>query len=200
MLRPFAFVSTIALMSASSANAATVQFFDLPDTRFENPAAIATTGDVRQNVTRTWSWFSNPWPTAGADPNQDPTAWFTGVGAKASATYAFDLSGGVSFVWGTPDYYNRVEFLWGDIVVDSLQLNASYDLSPALRRTGAALAVFSDIAGGVFDGMRMSSPRISFEFANLTTSPPIAPIPLPAGGALLLTALGGLAIARKRKA
>ncbi|MDO5613043.1 MAG: VPLPA-CTERM sorting domain-containing protein [Paracoccus sp. (in: a-proteobacteria)] len=164
-----------------------------------NPVAVETTGTARQNATRTWSWYSNPWPTAGVDPNKDPTAWFTGLGPNSSATYAFDLSDGASFVWGTPDFYNRVEFLLGDTVVDSFQLTARNDLGPASRRNGAALAVFSNIAGGVFDGMRFSTPRISFEYANLTTTVTIAPIPLPAGGVLLLTALGGLAIARKRK-
>lgn len=55
--------------------------------------------------------------------------------------------------------------------------------------------MFSDILGGVFDGIRFSSKDYSMEFANLT----VAPIPLPAGGVLLLTAVGGLAIAQRRR-
>lgn len=198
MFARLALMGTVAFAVVPAADAATVQFFDLPDARVMNPLAIATTGDVRENKTRTWPLFGNPWPGATNKPADAPNAWFTGIGRNASATYAFDLSGGASFVWGTPDYYNKIEFLLGDGVVDTFALKAGDIVAPAVHRTGAALAVFSNIIGGVFDGIRFSSTQYSFEIANLTTTPP-APIPLPAGGALLLTAIGGLAVARRRK-
>lgn len=185
-------------LAGTNADAATLQFTALPVASAKNPLAVSTSGDVRQNLTRDYGHFENPWtPGKVYKAHAYPTAYYTGVGKGGSATYRFDLANAASFVWGSPDFYNKVEFLRGARVVDSYQLGPRVRLAPASRGQSAAMATFSDIIGGVFDGIRFSSLDYSFEFSNFTTTP--APVPLPAGGALMLTAVGGLALARKRR-
>lgn len=73
-------------------------------------------------------------------------------------------------------------FTFGSVGADGVQLLISNDLGAALFDTFGA----AGLAGA--------------EFGFAVPAPQLAAVPLPAGGFLLLTALGGVAIARRRKA
>lgn len=53
MLRYAALLGAFSLTASPAADAATVQFFEVPQDRFLNPVAVSTEGDVRENRTRT---------------------------------------------------------------------------------------------------------------------------------------------------
>ncbi|MDO5706575.1 MAG: VPLPA-CTERM sorting domain-containing protein [Paracoccus sp. (in: a-proteobacteria)] len=189
---------TAVLALPLAAEAATVSFSVLPDSAVMNPLANATTGVVHENITGSvTNEYRSPWQSAGsAIDYNDASAWYTSVQGGGSATYDLGLSSALSFVWGSPDTYNTVEFLLGGMVVDTVILGAGDVILPGSFATNSALATFADIGQGVFDSVRMLSGGNSFEFANLGTAP--APIPVPAAGVLLLTALGGMAALRRR--
>ena len=70
-------------------------------------------------------------------------------------------------------------------------------LSGATPQTATGtLSVFTQVTDVTFDRLVFSAGKPALEYANLT----IAAVPLPAGGLLLLAALGGVAALRRRKA
>lgn len=196
-------ISTLALAAALAlpvvGEAATVSFSSLPAAVQANATADATTGTVYQNIYGSVSEiYRSPWESAGSPiSHNDPGALYTSVQGGATATYNVGNSTGLSFVWGSPDTYNLLEFLLGNTVIDSVTLGIGHNILPASWGTDSALASFSDIAGGMFDAIRFSSGTNSFEFANLSSTP--APVPVPAAGLLLITAIGGMAVVRRRK-
>lgn len=202
MMIPTRLAVLFAAMSvAPVAQAATLSYGPLPPAAVANPLAVSTTGTVHQNVTFDRPRFDNPWtvpdPVTGVE-TPGPTDLYTGVSQNGSATYRFDLSVAASFVWGSLDSVNRVEFLRGTKVVDSYTPVDGRRGLPDIYRGGRSfLATFTGITGGAFDGIRFSTGDFAFEFANLTVT--AAPVPLPACGALLLGALGGLVVLRRRK-
>lgn len=104
----------------------------------------------------------------------------------------------LSLLWGSIDAYNGLIFFNGDAEVAQV---GGQDVLNAGANPEGLEAVFVSISGiGKFDSVLFISDyleqgdiRPAFEFSN------VAAVPLPAGGVLLLTALGGLAIARRRK-
>lgn len=196
--RPIATAALAVVLAAPAAQAATVSFSALPNTSFATMAPTATTGTVQVNVTNSVPGDRrSPWKSTPADGNPlATTGIFTAVLAGASALYEFGTRQiAATFVWGSPDDYNKVEFLRGGAVVDTYEITPVTNIAPATFRQNGATATFTDIAGGSFDAMRFSSSDFSFEYANLS----VAPIPLPAGGLLLIAGLGGLAAMRRRK-
>ncbi len=119
-----------------------------------------------------------------------------GGGAASPATLSFGKEQtAFNMLWGSIDSYNEIEFksgsstvaTWtGTNIVDTFTLDGN---SPTFEQV--ALLRF-DIADG-FDSVEFRSVGSnSFEFA-------LAPVPLPAGGLLLLTALGGVAALRRKR-
>lgn len=112
----------------------------------------------------------------------------------------------LKLLWGSLDNYQKIEFFSGATKLFSLtgQKEATdrgyTPPNPAKPQNYEVVELvkfsnFRDRANNpaMFDSVVFSSTGKSMEFA-------LAPIPLPAGGLLLLTALGGVVMLRRRKA
>ncbi|EDM72758.1 hypothetical protein RAZWK3B_01020 [Roseobacter sp. AzwK-3b] len=106
----------------------------------------------------------------------------------------------LSLLWGSVDLYNAIEFYAGGSLVETV---SGADIFASGGEPAASGAAFVKISGFNFDevkfysnfGLSGGTDQPAFEFSNV-----VAAVPLPAGGLLLLTALGGLGVAsRKRK-
>jgi hypothetical protein len=198
-LRHAAFLGMLALASVAPAAAATITFTDsLPGVAMPNPLATGMSVTGTSGLTTVLS--EN---VSGSIVNERRSPWdagnstvdFTARGAFYSAiqngTAYFDLGvvrGGISFVWGTPGPQNVLElFLNG---VSQFQVTGTGAVSPN-EATYSRLTTVSDVR---FDRITFTAAKPAFEFANLT----ISAVPLPAGGLLLLGALGGLMMLRRR--
>jgi hypothetical protein len=188
---------------APAAQAATLSWGALPAVPQANPIATATSGIVSENVTdsvggvRLSPWDYTPPVTQDGNP-------FTSVGCDNSngactawALYEFERTmKSLSFVWGSPDGYNTVEFLLRGTVVDSVSGQEPVDAFGSGGNLALPTVTISDIAGGQFDAVRFVSGAPAFEYAQVR----VAAVPVPAAGLLLAGALGGLAALRRRKA
>ena len=107
---------------------------------------------------------------------------------SGTAAYALNL------LWGSIDGYNSIEFFSG---VASLGVVSNTDIAPSSTEgAGVGASYVRIISDMEFDSVVFTSTSNAFEFANVSVSE----VPLPAGILLLGTALGGLGIARNRKA
>jgi hypothetical protein len=106
----------------------------------------------------------------------------------------------INLLWGSIDTYNTLSFFSGATNVFSLtgtQLAAILGVSLVPGSTAnydqVALLNFGGFDQAGFDSIEFRTTGIAFEFG-------LAPVPVPAAGLLLLTALGGIAVLRRRKA
>ena len=105
----------------------------------------------------------------------------------------------LSLLWGSLDDYNIIQFFRGGSEIASAT-GADVLANGGEPSASGAAFVKLFVAGG-FDEVhfRSDAPAFledtaAFEFSNVT-----AAVPLPAGGLLLITALGGMAFLRRRK-
>lgn len=177
--------AALAVGLAGAAPAATVVFTTAPLTVASNQVATAFSGTYSQIVTTDVAGVrKNPYGPASLNPYSSITGF---------AEYTFSaLQAAVSFVWGTPDNYNSVVFYRGNTIVDTVVGNGTGVNVPLSRAT-----ITNIDSGKGFDAIRFVSTQPAFEYAFLEFTP--APIPVPAAGLLLLTALGGIAVLRRRK-
>lgn len=189
--------AVLAIGLAGAAPAATVMFGALPATAVANPLATLTSGTVIENSPvdiasdrkgngRFGPWAGTPVGVPGV------SQVYTSV-ARGFAEYSFgSVMKTLTFVWGTPDPFNVVDFFRDGVLVDSI--NGSLFASRAIN-VDMPLTMVSDILGGGFDTLQFRSKGVAFEYASVS----VAAIPVPAAGLLLLTALGGIAALRRRK-
>lgn len=180
---------TAAIAAGTAAFAAPIA---LPGT--EGLSVIAGGGEVIATYQGTTAAYSNDlYLDNGDDDYTNDLFLFNNQTSAVGST--FNLG---SFASGT-------ELLFRLFVNNTLQ---NYFTGPASRNpdgvaharvqsdwevVGTTLVSFEDLFNGPFDYN-----DLSFSFTN-TSGEVIAPVPLPAGGLLLLAALGGLAVVRRRK-
>lgn len=205
-----------AMLAGASVSAATVTIVDSSTQGGGNQAHVFgagynayTNGGAGWNADPTWT----PPPANQGGISQSP---FNNTPIAASQTYFASIFNGApgdgggaqspvtltfgktqsafNILWGSIDSYNEIEFLLlgaSQLVqtgTDIVNLGSLGGVTPTFEQV--ALVKFSDLQ---FDSVKFTSNgQNSFEFA-------LAPVPLPAGGLLLLGALGGLAALRRRK-
>jgi hypothetical protein len=190
------FLQVLALCLAIPASAATISYSDsLPTAVTANPLTTSTVGmsvTLAENVTGTiLNDRRSPWdaPNSMVSPIAANAVYSAVRNGGAIFDFGYDR-GGLSLVWGTPGPLNVLElFLNG---VSQLRLTGTDAVGP----NGVAYSRFTEITDVRFDRVVFSAGNPAFEFANLS----IASVPLPAGGLLLIGALGGLMVLRRRQA
>ena len=187
MLKSLSAAALAVLVAATGASAATVSFSAATPTNAPNPLASSISGTVLENTTGSVEGVKRS-PFQGGAAFDDNFA-YTSVGGGASATFDFGFnSTGLSFIWGSPDTYNLLTFYDnGSTTGETLVFdNAGANLDNPFATITTALN---------FDRVMFSSGSNAFEFAELS----VAAVPVPASGLLLLSALGGIGLARRRK-
>lgn len=146
--------------------------------------------------------YRSPWDN---NTLEDTNSYFA-VGPNTEPNpVKLSFSGGTSalnILWGSVDSYNSLAFSaiagGSDVSITGTDVAAAIGGtcgSPSNFGCTALLRLTINDDNGAattFGTAAFSSGSQAFEFA-------LAPVPLPAGGLLLLTALGGLAVARRRK-
>lgn len=132
------------------------------------------------------------------DPFEDTAlagSVYSSVSRGQAATFDIPIgASAISFIWGSPDAHNTLELFNMGVSVFSITGSAVAALASAPTAVRAVVVSISDV---VFDSYVKSSALNAFEFANTTTTP----IPLPAAGWMLISALAGMGfISRRRKA
>lgn len=101
-------------------------------------------------------------------------------------------SNSLSFLWGSPDSYNYVQVFLNDATSTIFSLaNIPPMVSSGLL---ANYVTFGATAGTKITSVNFSTSGTAFEFSNIRPSE----VPVPAGGALLLAGLAGVAALRRR--
>ncbi|CAJ1369813.1 MAG: VPLPA-CTERM sorting domain-containing protein [Roseibium album] len=197
----FAGIAAAIFLAASTVASAapTLSFSGLNQAQIEaltpvaNIAPTSTTGNYFNNVIG--NQFNggggliarSPWEGTS---HQNTDGVFSSVQGGSSATFEFDkVQTGLSMIWGSPDSYN-------DLVITLLGGGGTYTINGNdVKGPSGILASLVGVTNVAFQKIVLTSGSNAFEFANLKTTP----VPIPAGALLLVTAVGGLALVRRRK-
>lgn len=169
----------------TAASAATISYSATPNVATANPIGTLIAGDFDQNVTDPGlvPGRRSPWQGTTLDGSV-----YSSITGAASYTFG-SLRTKLSLVWGSPDAYNTLSFLLDGVEVGSV--NGIELVGCCGTNIPSSLITISGV--GQFDEVVFTSGAPAFEYAN------VAAVPLPAGGLLLLGALGGIAALRRRK-
>ncbi|WP_373088074.1 hypothetical protein [Sneathiella sp.] len=195
LISAFIGVAGAAFLLIAPAQSATVTWTnDVPvaDTGVPHYTSKSATGAVYENVTTSQSGlYRSPWEGTALEN----IGTYTSVSADTYASYVFDTAvSKISFMWGSVDDYNRLEFYNNGAWVDFLAGSDS-QLDSAQKTTGFILATV--MAGGLFDEVRFISASNAFEYANLSAVPLPAALPLYGAG---LAVMGFVGWRKRRKA
>jgi len=163
------------------------------------PALSGAGATFAMDETGTAPFRESPW--AVANSTLDPatavySALFNDSGAKTAVSASFDFGGvfnRLSLVWGSPGPTNTLTLLLGGVVQVAMTGEAARTL---VDSAGGKRSVLVTLTGWQFDEMVIGADHRALEFANLQATV----VPVPAAGLLLVTALGGLTLMRRRKA
>lgn len=195
-----ALAGAVAVATAFSAAAATITVSNAPQSWADANNGVGST-DLAPGT----EWLAAPAIVSGSVSGQyrSPFEGFAGgenidyftvgsPGKASGAALAFNTARTtLSLLWGSVDDYNVLYFFTDNGVVEV----SGQDVLDAGANPQGLSAAFVTITGvGKFTAVGFESTRAAFEFSN------VAAVPVPAAGLLLLTALGGLAAARRRKA
>jgi hypothetical protein len=216
----------VAFLVSAQANAAVTVSVEVvnPGTAYptfssptSNPLADSTTGSVLQNtIGSVPNGNRSPFDdTAGNPTAASAVNAYTAVQAAGSATYNIGTLApgnpgavGITFLWGSPDYFNKVEFFNGAVSlgsVSSLNLTNPNGNPPQNPATGQSWVVL--LAGGAWTSVVFSSSINAFEFTSLFAAcgpegaicAPPPGVPLPAALPLFAGGLGFLGFLARRK-
>lgn len=200
-----AFIFTAVFGVSIAAQAATVSSQQLNSAQldqlqsFDNPVAASFTLGPQarpgffENVTGSQSRVRrSPWEQASA--RKFAGATYSAI--RGAVTYLFSADQtGLSLLWGSTDVPNTLTLLKDGREVAVIQpgvANAGGD-TIGLDPRGA---FFVSITDTLFNELRLSTNSFAFEYANLATT---AAVPVPAAGVLMLSALGGATLLRRRQ-
>lgn len=167
----------------------------LAATSIDLPAGASWLGDAPSVRTGNESGvYRSPFdPTGGVLDGWEKIEYFA-VGpdnATTDARLGFDkLQTSMTFLWGSPDTYNAIEFFSGATSAFTLLSNA---ITVPTIGQGATLVT---VSGLLFDSVSFRSTSNALEFSNVTATP----VPLPAAAWMLLAGLTGLGVLSRRKA
>jgi len=188
--------ATLALSLASAASAATLTWSALPAVAKPNLLATSSGGQFLENdATDVVKVRKSPFidtPLAGS-------VYSSVGGTKEPSFLSFalaELQGAISFVWGSPDPFNVIEFYRNGTLIDTA---TGGGLGNFGENIALPTVMISDIGDGDgFDTFVFRSKAPAFEFSTLK-SIPLSPVPVPAAGLMLLTAIGAVSFLRRRK-
>jgi hypothetical protein len=193
--------AVVAVTVASSAFAVTVTNDRLlPGTDAATFASLAATSTT---LSPGATWLDAPAVVTGnlsgqyrspfeGTPQFAGTNYFNITGADGVSVLTLStVRSTLSFLWGSVDTYNSVKLI-NTLTGASTVVTLANLLNPETPQDGLGASLVT-IAGFSFDKVEFRSTGNSFELAS------VAAVPLPAGGLLLLCAIGGIAALRRRK-
>ncbi|WP_425041438.1 VPLPA-CTERM sorting domain-containing protein [Primorskyibacter sp. S187A] len=199
----------------AAAQAATVQIDSFNDNQAPVVAAggatvsdtVATTNAIGGSRTIEVENVSGPFSTAGATSSMMGGQFFfsNDAGTQGNAELQYTGLGGVDFT----DSGSNSLFLMEVVAIDlGMEVGITVDgvtVSQIVMSQGNIAFNFADFGGA--DLTSVNDLIVSFDSNGIDSVDAIVdfigavnPVPLPAGGLLLLTALGGIAVARRKSA
>jgi len=142
--------------------------------------------------------YRSPWAQVSASSGKFGISTFTAV-RDSTAVYDFGADQiGLSVLWGSTGGRDTLSLFNDGALVAAISPGVANPGSDTISRAGngAYLVTLTDT---VFDALSFSNSRGAFEFANLQVVQAPAPVPLPAGAVLLVTAFGSIGLMRRRK-
>ena len=194
MIRVILASAVAAVLWVGAASAATIITYSA------TPSDASATMITTPGVATPGSTFLENISTPGLIPSTSLSPWagpgpavYSSITGEVSYTFS-GFSNFLSLVWGSPDTYNTLEFHDANGLVETVLGGTIRGIIPGNGNIANSLVnIATQFA---FNKVVFKSTQAAFEYANLTN---MAPVPLPAGGLLLLGGLGGLAALRRRK-